>query len=187
MVDSRRSNACGIGTLAVAGLLALAGCRPSSEPPADEKTGKLIEPVARLELAGGPAGPAPAPAVAASAKSEQAAPASETPGPAPAAQPEKAATASAAAAPAPAAQAPAGASGKEVYDKACMACHLTGVAGAPKFGDKAAWAPRLAAGVDGLVKSVISGKGAMPPKAGNASLSDGEIKAAVEYMLAQVK
>jgi cytochrome c5 len=74
-----------------------------------------------------------------------------------------------------------------VYDSACVACHAAGVAGAPKLGDKAAWAPRLAAGIDGLTTSVIKGKGAMPPKGGNASIKDADIKAAVEYMTASVK
>ena len=68
-----------------------------------------------------------------------------------------------------------------------MACHATGAANAPKLGDKAAWAPRLGAGVDGLMKSVLNGKGAMPPKAGNPSLTDAEIRAAVEYMVSQAK
>ena len=77
--------------------------------------------------------------------------------------------------------------GKAVYGKACIACHATGVANAPKVGDKAAWAPRLGAGVDGLTKSVIGGKGAMPPKAGNPSLTDAEIRAAVEYLVSQAK
>ena len=77
-------------------------------------------------------------------------------------------------------------SGEALYNKACVACHAAGVAGAPKFGDKAAWAPRLALGVDGLTASVIKGKGAMPPKGGSAA-SDAEIKAAVEYMTAAAK
>lgn len=79
------------------------------------------------------------------------------------------------------------ADGKSVYDSTCVACHATGVANAPKFGDKAAWAPRVATGKDALVKSVVAGKGAMPPKAGNASLPEADIKAAVDYMLASVK
>lgn len=79
------------------------------------------------------------------------------------------------------------ADGKAVYDATCVACHATGVANAPKLGDKAAWAPRVATGKDALVKSVVTGKGAMPPKAGNASLAEGDIKAAVEYMLSSVK
>ncbi len=79
------------------------------------------------------------------------------------------------------------ADGKSVYDSTCVACHASGVANAPKLGDKAAWGPRLGLGADGLVKSVIAGKGAMPPKAGNANLPEADIKAAVEYMIATVK
>ncbi|MBL8332043.1 MAG: cytochrome c5 family protein [Rubrivivax sp.] len=77
--------------------------------------------------------------------------------------------------------------GKAVYDKACVACHASGVANAPKLGDKAAWAPRVGAGKDALVATVIKGKGAMPPKGGASNLKDDEIKAAVEYMLGAVK
>ena len=71
--------------------------------------------------------------------------------------------------------------------KTCAACHATGVAGAPKLGDKSAWAPRLAGGRDGLLTAVLKGKGAMPPKGGNASLSDADAKSAVEFMLSQVR
>lgn len=77
--------------------------------------------------------------------------------------------------------------GKAVYDKTCVACHATGVANAPKLGDKAAWAPRIATGRDALVASVVKGKGAMPPKAGAANLGDAEIKAAVDYMVGAAK
>ncbi|MDA0225447.1 MAG: c-type cytochrome [Proteobacteria bacterium] len=77
--------------------------------------------------------------------------------------------------------------GKKTYETACVACHLSGVANAPKLGDKSAWAPRLATGIDGLVKSVVTGKGAMPPKAGNPGLSEADIRATVEYMVAQSK
>lgn len=75
-------------------------------------------------------------------------------------------------------------SGAEVVAGACNSCHGTGVLGAPKIGDKAAWSQRLSAqgGVDGLLSSAISGKGAMPPK-GGAMVSDGEIRAAIEHML----
>ena len=76
------------------------------------------------------------------------------------------------------------ADGKEVYGKACALCHNTLP---PKLGDKAAWEPRVKLGVDAMVASVIKGKGAMPPKGGSASLSEADIKAAVEYMAAQVK
>src|SRR5262245_3814017 len=82
---------------------------------------------------------------------------------------------------------PAAAEGKAVYDKVCFACHLQSVAGSPKLGDKEAWAPRVKTGTDALVQSVVKGKGAMPPKAGNPSLSDGEIRAAVEFMVSQSK
>jgi cytochrome c5 len=82
---------------------------------------------------------------------------------------------------------PAAADGKAVYDKICFACHAQSVAGSPKLGDKEAWAPRLKAGTDGLMQSVIKGKGAMPPKAGNPSLSDQEIRAAVDFMVSQAK
>jgi cytochrome c5 len=81
----------------------------------------------------------------------------------------------------------AAADGKAVYDKVCVACHQVSVAGSPRLGDKAAWAPRLKAGTDALVQSVIKGKNAMPPKAGNPSLSEGEIRAAVEFMVSQSK
>jgi cytochrome c5 len=91
--------------------------------------------------------------------------------------------ASAAAAPA-AAGAP---DGKAIYDASCAACHGTGVAGAPKLGDKAAWAPRMKAGIDQLVASATKGKGAMPAKGGNASLSDADIKATVDYMVGPVQ
>lgn len=81
----------------------------------------------------------------------------------------------------------AAADGKAVYDKVCFACHAQSVANSPKLGDKAAWAPRIQQGTDTLVQSVIKGKGAMPPKAGNPSLSDAEIRAAVEFMTSQSK
>ena len=77
--------------------------------------------------------------------------------------------------------------GKAVYDKVCVACHQVSVANSPKLGDKAAWAPRIQTGVDSLMQSVIKGKGAMPPKAGNPALTDAEIRAAVEFMVSQSK
>ena len=77
--------------------------------------------------------------------------------------------------------------GKTVFDTTCMACHATGVAGAPKLGDKAAWAPRLQQGLDTLVQAALKGKNAMPPKGGNAGLSDAQVRAAVEFMVSQAK
>ena len=108
---------------------------------------------------------------------------------APAAAPAPAAATPAAAAAAPVAVASGGdsAKGKSVYESSCAACHSAGVAGAPKTGDKAAWAPRLKTGKDALYASVIKGKGAMPPKGGNASLSDADIKAAVDYLVGLAK
>ena len=82
---------------------------------------------------------------------------------------------------------PGAADGKAVYDKVCFACHQVSVAGSPRLGDKAAWAPRIKTGHDTMVQSVIKGKGAMPPKAGNPSLSDAEIRAAVDFMVSQSK
>jgi cytochrome c5 len=73
--------------------------------------------------------------------------------------------------------------GKVVYEKTCAACHATGIAGAPKVGDKAAWAEHLAEGTEHLVQTAIKGKGAMPPKGGNTALSEEEIRAAVNYMI----
>ena len=67
-----------------------------------------------------------------------------------------------------------------------MACHSSGVAGAPKFGDKAAWAPFVAQGMDNMVKIAISGKGAMPPRGGSTA-SDDEIRATVQYMVDHAK
>lgn len=119
---------------------------------------------------------------------EPAAPAVASPA-APAAAPVVAATA----APAPAATvsaAPAAAAkvdGKKIFESTCSVCHGAGIAGAPKVGDKAAWAPRLATGIDTLYKVALIGKGAMPPKGGNKDLSDAEVKATVDYMVAAVK
>jgi cytochrome c5 len=73
--------------------------------------------------------------------------------------------------------------GKGVYDTACVACHATGVTGAPKLGDKVAWAPRLTSGKDQLYASAIKGKGAMPPKGGQLQLTDDSVRAAVDYMV----
>lgn len=74
------------------------------------------------------------------------------------------------------------ADGKKIYDTTCAACHASGVAGAPKTGDKAAWAPRLKAGMNALYANALKGKNAMPPKGGNAALADDDVKAAVDYL-----
>ena len=131
---------------------------------ANQSGGKLKEPAAPKE----PAKPAPA------QQQAQAAPA--------AAKPALAAAPAAESKPAAAA-----ADGKAVYDKVCHVCHAAGVAGAPKLGDKAAWAPRIQQGMTTLVQSVTNGKGAMPPKAGMPSLTDAELRAGVEFMVSQSK
>ncbi|MEO7886231.1 MAG: c-type cytochrome [Polaromonas sp.] len=73
-----------------------------------------------------------------------------------------------------------------LYGQVCAACHAAGVANAPKLGDKAAWAPRVSAGVEALTASAVKGKGAMPPKGGSAA-PDGDIKAVVQYMVNAAK
>lgn len=77
-------------------------------------------------------------------------------------------------------------SGEEVYNTACMACHSTGAAGAPKFGDAAAWAPRIAKGKDALYASGVNGVPGtgMMAKGGCVACSDEEIHAAVDFMIA---
>jgi cytochrome c5 len=98
-----------------------------------------------------------------------------------------AATATTVAAAAPAAAAPAAANaGEALFKQTCVTCHGTGLAGAPKFGDKAAWAPRIAQGVPTLVQHAIQGKNAMPPR-GGSSASDAEVQAAVQYMVNAAK
>jgi cytochrome c5 len=118
---------------------------------------------------------AAAPATAAAAPAPTPTPAPEAPAAAPAAVAAAAAPAAAKTDAVPA-----------LYTQACAVCHAAGVANAPKLGDKAAWAPRLAAGIDGLTASVIKGKGAMPPKGGSTA-GDADIQAAVAYMVNSVK
>lgn len=81
--------------------------------------------------------------------------------------------------------------GQQVYQAGCVACHGAGVAGAPKVGDKGQWAKRIAKGSGTLYASAINGvqgsAGVMPPKGGNLALSDAEVKAAVDYMVARSK
>lgn len=74
----------------------------------------------------------------------------------------------------------------QLYQGACLACHSTGAAGAPKIGDAAAWTARLAKGLDSLVTSAINGIGAMPPR-GGSQFNDDQIRATVEYILSESK
>lgn len=79
--------------------------------------------------------------------------------------------------------------GPQVYNEACIACHGTGIAGAPKMGDVAAWAPRIAQGISVLREHAIAGyhgeAGYMPPKGARIDLSDQEVNGAVDYMVAE--
>jgi cytochrome c5 len=161
-------------------------------------TGKAGIDLSSQAKAAAPAGDAKQAAPAAEAKPAEAAPTpAQAPAPATEAKPAEAAPAPAAApaaeakpaeaAPAQAAPADASANGEKTYKATCFACHDVGVAGAPKLGDKAAWEPRIATGKDALYNSSLHGKNAMPPKGGNAALADADVKAAVDYMVGQVK
>lgn len=81
--------------------------------------------------------------------------------------------------------------GESTYNTACVACHGAGIAGAPKVGDKAAWAKRIAQGNDTLYTHAIKGftgkGGMMPPKGGNTALKDADVKAAVDFMVSKSK
>ena len=79
----------------------------------------------------------------------------------------------------------ASADGQKIYQASCQACHATGAAGAPKLGDKDAWAPRIAKGNDALLSSVMNGLKAMPPKGACMSCNEDELRAAMEYMVGQ--
>lgn len=141
---------------------ALAGCGEKKEAPQAEA----------------PAATTPAPAASEPATAQApAAPAADAPAAAPAAP----------AAEAPAATASAGdlAKGEQVYNANCVSCHGAGVMGAPKLGDKAAWEPRIAKGKDSVHNNALNGVKLMPPKGGNASLKDEDVKAAVDYMISK--
>ncbi|MFC4296687.1 c-type cytochrome [Castellaniella hirudinis] len=135
------------------------------EPAADG----AAKPEAAAPAAAAPAAPAEAP------KAAEAKPA-EAPAAAPQAEAKPAA-----------AQADAGnAVGKKLYESVCITCHSIGLAGAPKFGDKASWEPFVKTGLDTMLKNAISGVGAMPPRGGSQA-SDDELKAAIQYMVDAAK
>jgi len=145
------------------------------EPAEAGKGGEAAQPAAaETKAAAAPAAPAAAATAAAPAQAA-AEPKAEQ---APAAAATAAAPATAAAAVDPA--------GEKLYKSICFACHAAGVAGAPTFGDKAAWDKYLKTGMDAMVKNAIHGVGAMPPRGGSQA-SDAEVKAAVEYMVHAVQ
>ena len=161
-----------------------AGDKGAAAPAADTKAAAPAA-AAPVQQAAAPAAAAPAQQAAAPAA---AAPAQQAAAPV-AAAPAQQAAAPAAAAPAQQAAAPAAGAvdGEKVYKSTCFACHEVGVAGSPKFGDKAAWAPRIATGNDALYNSALHGKNAMPAKGGNPALSDADVKAAVDFMVGKAK
>jgi cytochrome c5 len=159
-----------LGALVVASVVILVLARAIGEREASAAQGTVAErtaPVGKVKVAG----------------------AAETIAPARAANPgDLAGTPQAAQAPLQIAQAgEAGDKGKKVYDTACVVCHQTGVGGAPKFGDKAAWGDRITQGEATLSEHAVKGfqgkAGMMPPKGGRADLSDEDVKAAVSYMV----
>lgn len=86
-----------------------------------------------------------------------------------------------------AAQNPPPSPGLTAFNQNCAMCHIPGLANSPKLGDKEAWAPRLATGREALLKSATNGKGVMPARGGNPKLTDAELEAALDYMLAAAK
>ena len=176
---------------AVAGFQGKAGVMPPKGGNTDLTDDEVHRAVVYLANQVGAGWKEPAPTAAA------AAPAAKSPAaavPATVASTSTASPPSAAAAPAATPSASAAAApvvgktdGKATYDKTCAVCHATGLAGAPKFGDKAAWAPRIATGLDTLHNSALHGKNAMPPKGGNLALTDTDVTAAVDYIVAAAK
>ena len=141
-----------------------------------------IAPVGKSRI-GDPAGQTQAPAQTAAATTATATQAEETKTETATAAAETAATGSADQTAGAATGAVDLAAGEQIYQSACFACHMTGVAEAPKLDDPAAWEPRLAQGMAGLIQSSIDGKGAMPPKGGFAHLTEDDLRNAIEFML----
>ncbi len=166
---------------AVAYLLSEAGLEAKAAAPAapPAPAAASVQPAAAQPQA---AAPAPAPAAA---PVQPAAPLAE-PAKAEPPAPVAAVAQASAAAPVASVELPAGldlTKGKQLYDTACIICHQAGIANAPKFGDKAAWAPRLAQGWDTLVEHAIKGYKGMPAKGGSLQVSDDDMTAAIGYMV----
>jgi cytochrome c5 len=135
-----------------------------------------IKPIGTVAIAAVPRPRPTAPTIVTSASTPASGTESATPAPAAEAAPASAPSA-----------APASKVGETTYNGLCMGCHATGALQAPKFGDKGAWAPRIATGIESLYTSALKGKNSMPAKGGNPALSDADIKATVDYMVAAAK
>ncbi len=168
-LETRTGMRAAMASCAAVLLLGLAGCsgNDGAETMSAAEIDKLIAPVGQLNTGA----PITVDSMAAAPTDSVAAPAENT----------EATTAAPAAA----------RSGKQVYDTTCFACHAIGAAGAPKFGDKAAWAPRIAQGMDTMVTHAINGfqgqTGVMPARGTCGNCSDDELKAAVQYMVDNAK
>ncbi|HCE07700.1 MAG TPA: cytochrome c5 family protein [Oxalobacteraceae bacterium] len=143
---------------------ALAGCGQKTPVAADASASAAASPAVTETPAATASAPAPSAPVAAAAPAASA-PAAVAAGPAPSADDL--------------------AKGEKVYTATCVACHAAAVLGAPKFGDKALWAPRIAQGKDALYSHALNGFKMMPPRGGNAALKDDEVKAGVDYMVSK--
>jgi cytochrome c5 len=174
---------------AIAGYTGKAGAMPAKGGNADLTDDEVRRAVAFMANKAGASFKESAPAAVAVAASSPNSPAPSAAAPvaAAAAAPAVATAVAATAAPAAAGKV----DGKKIFEGTCTVCHGPGIAGAPKFGDKALWAPRIAQGVPVLYTHAIGGftgkGGVMPPKGGNLSLSDADVKAAVDYMVAAAK
>jgi len=141
---------------------------PPQAPMDDQAVAERLKPMGEVTVATAPAPAAEAPAAEAATAAEAAPAATET----------------AAAAPAAASGA---AAGEAIYNKACIACHAAGVAGAPKLGDAAAWEPRIAKGIDALLETAINGLNAMPPRGTCMDCSDDDLRNAIEFMTSKAQ
>jgi len=171
--------------LIVASAASLLACGKSEDTPAPAAPSPAVE-AAQVETA-----PAAVPEPVAPVVESPSAPLPEAAQSAAASQPAEAAPAAkptgetAPGTPSPDTPSPDLAHGQQIYRQACAFCHDKGVAASPKIGDAAAWSPRLAQGMDVLYASALHGKRAMPAKGGNPSLADADVKAAVDYLVAQ--
>ncbi|OZA28748.1 MAG: hypothetical protein B7X93_06835 [Hydrogenophilales bacterium 17-61-9] len=169
--------------------VSLLGCGKAEEAAVSPAAPEVPQQAEQAPLKSGPVEPVPAQITGPVAAETVAAPAVSAPSSPPIAAKPVPAHPVSPAAPAveatPAAPKPDLAHGQQIYRQSCAVCHDKGVAGAPKLNDSAAWATRLAQGIDTLYNTALRGKGAMPAKGGNPALADADVKAAVDFMAAQ--